>query len=101
MKKHTTPELVALRPLGTAQYATSAPRLARAAADTTAPSGARRGGFGRGFFGRGQMAPPGPPAPVPPEVAIPRPTLAEVNRMNADLKQFIATSPDKVFADEV
>ena len=51
-----------------------------------------RGGGG-GFIGRGQIA-PGPPAPVPPEVAIPRPTPEEVDKMNADLKQFIATSPD-------
>ena len=41
---------------------------------TTAPAGARRG-FGRGFGGR-QFSPPGPPAPVPPEVAMARPTLA-------------------------
>jgi len=32
---------------------------------------------------------------VPPEVAIPRPTSDEVAKMNADLKQFIETSPDK------
>jgi len=62
-------------------------------AGTTAatPGPARRGGG----FGRGQMSPPGPPAPVPPAVAIPRPTAEEVARMNADLKQFIAASPDK------
>ena len=46
-------------------------------------------------FGRGQMSPPGPPAPVPPEVAIARPTADEVAKMNAALKQFIATAPDK------
>jgi len=51
-------------------------------------------GFGRGF-NRGPVAPPGPPAPVPPEVAIQRPTQDEVNRMNADLKQFIASSADR------
>lgn len=56
-----------------------------------APGG--RGG-GRGF-GRGMQAPPGPPAPVPPEVAIPRPSADEIARMNADLKQFIAASPDR------
>jgi hypothetical protein len=49
------------------------------------------GAFGRGF----QFVPPGPPAPVPPEVLMPRPTQAEVDKMNADLKQFIASSPDK------
>jgi lysophospholipase L1-like esterase len=46
-------------------------------------------------MGRGQMLPPGPPAPVPPEVVIPRPTAEEVARMNADLRQFIESSPDK------
>jgi lysophospholipase L1-like esterase len=54
------------------------------------------GGFGGGGgFGRGQQPPPGPPAPVPPEVAIQRPSADEFARMSADLKQFIATSPDK------
>jgi len=60
----------------------------------SAPGAPGRGG-GRGAFGRGQMLPPGPPAPVPPEVAIARPTAEEVAEMNADLKQFMATSPDK------
>jgi len=53
------------------------------------------GGRGRGGFGGAQRMPPGPPAPVPPEVAIPRPTQQEVEKMEADLKQFVATSPDK------
>jgi len=56
------------------------------------------GGFGRGGgggFGRGQQPPPGPPAPVPAEVAIPRPSQPEVDKMNADLVQYIQTSPDK------
>lgn len=56
-----------------------------------APGGARRGG-GRG--GRGQQLTEGP-APVPPQVAIPRPSPAEVDKMNADFQQFIASSPDK------
>jgi lysophospholipase L1-like esterase len=54
-------------------------------------------GPGRGGFGFGPQARPGPPAPVPPEVAIPRPTPAELDKLNADLQQYIATSPDKVF----
>ena len=61
-----------------------------------APNAAgRRGGFGRGAFGRG--GPPGPPAAVPPEVAMPRPTAEEVAKINAALKQFIETntSPEK------
>ena len=53
----------------------------------------QRGGFG--MFGRGPQTPPGPPAPVPPEVAIARPSQAEVDRMNTDLKNFIESSSDK------
>jgi beta-glucosidase len=46
----------------------------------------------QGFGGRG--APPlpvviGPSAPVPPEVAIPRPTAAEVTQVNAEFQRFI------------
>jgi hypothetical protein len=41
-----------------------------------APAGSGRGGFGGGFW-RGQFAPP-----VPPEVAMPRPILEEVNKIN-------------------
>ncbi len=48
-----------------------------------------RGNFGGMGFGRGQMTPPGPPALVPPEVAIPRPTEEEVTKINAALQQFI------------
>jgi beta-glucosidase len=58
-----------------------------------APGGSGRSGFGG--FGRGQMLPPGPPAPVPPEVAIPRPTTEQIAKLNADLKEYIAKSPDK------
>lgn len=65
---------------------------AQADSGTNAPD---RGGFGRGGFGRGQFIPPGPPAPVPPEVAMPRPTLEEINSINANLKIFIESSPDK------
>jgi len=64
-----------------------------APANAAAPAGFGRGG-GRGFPG-GPQTPPGPPAPVPSEVAIPRPTVDEINRMNQDVKSFIATSPDK------
>ena len=50
---------------------------------------ATRGTFGRGM-GRGfQLSPPGPPAPVPPEVAIPRPTSEEVAKINTALQQFV------------
>src|ERR1051325_9355933 len=61
----------------------------------TAPGGSGRGGFGRGGFGRGQFIPPGPPAPVPPEVTMPRPTLEEVNTINADVNKFIESSSDQ------
>jgi len=53
-----------------------------------------------GQFGRGPGLPPGPPAPVPPEVAIPRPSPEELARMNADLQQFIAASPDKALMEK-
>jgi len=59
--------------------------------DTTR-GGATRGNTGRGGGTRAmgfQAAPPGPPAPVPPEVAIPRPTEQEVAKMNEDIKKFI------------
>ena len=48
--------------------------------------------------GRGGFAPVqiGPPAPVPPEVAIPRPTLAELEQVNAALKQFVASDKSPV-----
>ena len=49
-----------------------------------------RGGFGG--FGGFQRTPPGPPAQVPPEVAIARPTEEEVATINAELQKFIATN---------
>jgi len=45
------------------------------------PPGAGRGGFAPVVIG--------PPAPVPSEVAIPRPTPAELEQVNAALKRFI------------
>lgn len=59
-----------------------------------APAAPGRGG-GRGGFGRGPQTPPGPPAPVPPEVTMLRPSADDVARMNAALKKFIETSPEK------
>jgi beta-glucosidase len=56
--------------------------------------GAPGGNRGRSGFGR-MMVQPGPPAPVPDEVKMPRPTAEEIAKINADLKQFIETSPDK------
>src|SRR5262245_14059822 len=48
--------------------------------------------------GRGGFAPVviGPPAPVPPEVAIPRPTPAELEQVNAALKRFIDSDKSSV-----
>jgi len=46
-----------------------------------------------GIGARGQRgAPAGPPAPVPPAVAIPRPTVDELARINASLKRFVDTN---------
>jgi lysophospholipase L1-like esterase len=47
---------------------------------------------GRGGFGGFRFSPPGPPAPVPAEVAMPRPTQAQVDTINAELKRFIDTN---------
>jgi lysophospholipase L1-like esterase len=68
---------------------------APAAPDAAAPGGGARRGGGPGMFGFGPLTPPGPPAPVPPEVAIVRPTQAEVDQMNTDLKKFIDSSADR------
>jgi lysophospholipase L1-like esterase len=48
--------------------------------------------------GRGGFAPVviGPPAPVPPEVAIPRPTPAELEQVNAAVKRFVANDKSPV-----
>jgi lysophospholipase L1-like esterase len=59
-----------------------------------APGGGRGGAPGQGGpGGRGGFAPVqiGPPAPVPPEVAIPRPTPAEIEQVNAALRRMIAS----------
>jgi lysophospholipase L1-like esterase len=53
---------------------------------------AQTGGRPPGGF---QQAPAGPPAPVPPEVAMARPTPEEIDKLNAALKRFVATSPDR------
>jgi lysophospholipase L1-like esterase len=64
---------------------------ARGGAEADAAARGRgTGGGGRGMGQRG--APAGPPAPVPPEVAIPRPTTDELSKINADLKRFVETN---------
>jgi (4-O-methyl)-D-glucuronate---lignin esterase len=59
------------------------PAATQAGAPAGAPQGAGRGGF--------VPAPVviGPPAPVPPEVTIPRPTTAELVQVNDAVKKFI------------
>jgi lysophospholipase L1-like esterase len=69
-----------------------------AAAQTTAPPTPTQATGGRGdgppaaLPGTGRGFAPiviGPPAPVPPEVAIPRPTLDELTQVNGALRKFI------------
>src|SRR5688572_30559957 len=60
--------------------APAAPPAAGAAVTPGGP-GARGGGRGGG--------PAGPPQPVPPEVAIQRPTAAEVAQMNAEITRLL------------
>jgi len=93
MSKHSLHTLLICAIVSTATLFSVRAQPGPASTNAAAP-GPGRGGM-RGGFGRGQMSPPGPPAPVPPEVAIPRPSAGDVAKMNEDLKQFIATSPDK------
>ena len=66
-----------------------APATRTALAQAPAPAG-----------GRGGFAPVpvqiGPPAPVPPEVAIPRPTQAELEQVNVALKRFVDNDTSSV-----
>lgn len=57
----------------------------------TASAASAQGPVGPAGPGRGGFVPVviGPPAPVPPEVAIPRPTPAELEQVNAALKRLI------------
>lgn len=61
-------------------------------AQSTQAASPERGGNNRGGMGRGQFVPPGPPAPVPPQVAMSRPSAEEVAKINADLSQFVETN---------
>jgi lysophospholipase L1-like esterase len=73
-------------------------------AQAPAAPGAAQPGAGQapaapgGGPGRGALAPVriGPAAPVPPEVAIPRPTPAELEQVNAALKKFIESDKSTV-----
>ena len=98
MNKNTILSLLTCTLLGAATCQLHA-QVGAGPTNAVAPGGpARRGG--PNGFGRGPMLPPGPPAPVPPEVAIPRPTAEEVAKMNADLMQFIKTSPDQALMEK-
>src|SRR5262245_37068673 len=57
-----------------------------AQAQPAAPQGGQGPG---GLRGRGFGQPPGPAAPVPPEVAIPRPTAEEVAKINEEVKKLV------------
>jgi len=59
--------------------------VANAQAPAAGGAPGARGGGGQ----RGPAVPPGPPQPVPPQVAIPRPTAAEVAQMNEALTRMI------------
>jgi beta-glucosidase len=59
--------------------------VANAQAPAAGGAAGARGGGGQ----RGPAVPPGPPQPVPPQVAIPRPTAAEVAQMNEALTRMI------------
>jgi len=71
--------------------------LASYALAQPAPPAANAGGPPQGP-GRGGGAPVviGPAAPVPPEVAIPRPTPEELTRVNDALKALIASDKSQV-----
>src|SRR5262245_6453313 len=61
--------------------------IARIGTASAQAPGGPPGGPGRGGFAPVAI---GPPAPVPSEVAIPRPTPAELEQVNAAVKRFVA-----------
>jgi lysophospholipase L1-like esterase len=61
--------------------------------DAQAPAASGGAARGRGF---GQIIPPGPPAPVPPEVAIERPSTEEVTKMNDELERLVQADSSSV-----
>jgi lysophospholipase L1-like esterase len=61
--------------------------------DAQTPGGPGGAARGRGF---GQFIPPGPAAPVPPEVAIPRPSSAELEKMNEELDRLVQSDTSAV-----
>lgn len=91
MSKQTFLKFVTSAAISAALVSNMCAQVGPATTNSAAPAGFG----GRGGFGRGQFMPPGPPAPVPPEVAIARPTADEVATMNAELKKFIESSSNK------
>ena len=81
--------------LALAQVAPPAPTSPQPAGQGSSPAGTPQGP-GRGGFVPAPVV-IGPPAPVPPEVAIPRPTQEELAQVNAAVKKFIDgdTSPTR------
>ena len=78
------PQFVSIALLALASYA-----LAQPAPNPAGPAqGPGRGGFAPVVIG--------PPAPVPPEVAIPRPTPEELTEVNGALKAWIASDQSQV-----
>lgn len=78
------PQFVSIALLALASYA-----LAQPAPNPAGPAqGPGRGGFAPVVIG--------PPAPVPPEVAIPRPTPEELTQVNGALKAWIASDQSQV-----
>ena len=73
-----------------AVLATAAP-VSTALAQAPAPGG--RGGFAPVVIG--------PPAPVPSEVAIPRPTQAELEQVNAEVKRLVASDKSSLFTASI
>lgn len=89
-----TRKLVTLLSAGLLAAATVCVQAQQGPGGQATRGGAMRGGMGMGGFSFSQ-GPVGPPAPVLAEVAIPRPTQAEVDRMNAELKKLVDASAEK------
>lgn len=83
-------------PAGSAAPA-SAANSAGSAPMAPAPRGQGGFGSGRGFGGAGfRGGPAGPPAPVPPAVAMQKPTLDELGKINDALQKFIGSDASGV-----
>jgi beta-glucosidase len=91
LRRISLPITIALA-LSTAGLFAQAAIPGRAAGVQGPPAPGAGGAFPGGGRGGGRGGTPvviGPPAPVPPQVAIPRPTPAEIDQMNVELKKLI------------